>query len=193
MNCLKKSNGAGPDVACYVTNYGVPDQNTNNANAAEAHDLTKAAATVTMTYKAAATAAENVQFYVYGGAVAGSARIKYADLDGFGPKPVPQLCTVCHGCNYIPTTSGGNNNVQKGYFREFDLPSFKYSNARSWDYGAGSSPTTAGPNLTVTEFTNFTRLNQIVSQGPTNQGQIDLINAWSERVRRRAGASLAGA
>jgi hypothetical protein len=174
MNCLKENNGAGQNVACYVTNFGLPDQNPNNANLAEAHDPTKAAATVTMTYDASASGGANVQFYVYGGASPGSKLLKYADLDGFGPKPVPQLCTVCHGGRY----NSGAQKVLNAHFREFDLPSFKYSNGRSWDYGAGSSPTTAGPNLTDAEFTNFARLNRIVHDGPSNQGQKDLIDAW---------------
>lgn len=174
MNCLKENHGAGPKVACYVTNFGLPDQNPANADAAETHDPLHAAATVTMTYDPGAAAGQEVQFYVYGGASPGSQRLKYADLDGFGPKPVPQLCTVCHGGHY----NSGAGKALGSHFREFDVPSFKFSHGRSWTYGDGSSATTTGPHLTNAEFTAFARLNQIVRDGPSNQGQKDLINTW---------------
>jgi hypothetical protein len=174
MNCLKENNGAGPNVACYVTNFGLPDQNPANADAAEGHNPLNAAATVTMTYNTGATAGQEVQFYVYGGASPGSQRLKYADLDGFGPKPVPQLCTVCHGGRY----NSGAGRAVGSHFREFDVPSFKFSHGRAWTYGDGSSPSTLGPHLTDAEFTAFTRLNKMVRDGPSNQAQKDLINTW---------------
>src|SRR5436190_1035172 len=104
MHCLK----SGSNLACYVTNYGIADQNPANADAAENLDPTKRGATVAMEYNNSATSNpttdERVQFYVFGGGVAASARIQFADLDGFGPKPVPFLCMVCHGGE--PTLTG---------------------------------------------------------------------------------------
>jgi hypothetical protein len=95
-------------------------------------------------------------------------RLKFADLDGFGPKPVPQLCLVCHGGN---PTLAANGKAEHARFREFDLPSFKYSGNRSWDYGAAT--------LTATELNNFAALNQLVS-GTTTAGNPvhDLIGNW---------------
>jgi hypothetical protein len=163
MHCV--NNGA--NLACYVTNYGLPDQNLGNADAAESLDATKRGATVAMEYDSSATAAEAVQFYVFGGGVAGSGRINFADLDGFGPKPVPFLCMVCHGGG--PNLSASNK-VRYGRFREFDLPSFRYSGARAWDFGQTT--------LTATELGNFAKLNQKVRDASAGTPIAALINAW---------------
>ncbi len=171
MHCAKSNNGAGPNLACYVTNYGLPDQNLANADAAATQDAGKRGATVTMEYDASAPVGERVQFYVFGGGVDTSVRIGFADLDGFGPKPVPQLCTICHGGNYndISKKAIGSN------FREFDLPSFKYPAGKSWDYP--DNPLT-GANPSAGEFGAFAKLNEMVRDiEPT--GKIgSLINAW---------------
>ena len=165
MHCAKNNNGAGPGLACYVTNYGLPDQNPDNANL----PVAKRGATVTMEYSGVSTASQRVQFYVFGGGVDTSPRIKYADLDGFGPKPVPQLCTVCHGGNYVASS----HLVEGSAFREFDLPSFKYSNNRSWDYGQSVSATTP----TAAEFGSFAKLNSMVHDiAPAKISA--LITAW---------------
>lgn len=165
MHCLK----TGQKLACYVTNYGLPDQNPQNANDAES--LSNPGATVAMEYDPAA-GNEAVQFYVYGaGAQANSARLKFADLDGFGPKPVPFLCQTCHG--------GGpglnvNNKAEGAHFREFDLPSFRYSNARKWDYGQAISATTP----TAAEFNKFATLNKFVRDTNTGNAIAALVDGW---------------
>jgi hypothetical protein len=165
MHCLK----SGQKLACYVTNYGLPDQNPQNANDAEA--LTNPGATVAMEYDPAA-GAEAVQFYVYGaGAQASSGRLKFADLDGFGPKPVPYLCQTCHGGGPGLTAS---NKAADAHFREFDLPSFRYSNARHWTYGEAISATTP----TAAEFTKFGTLNKLVRDTNTGNAIADLVNGW---------------
>lgn len=145
MNCL----ATGSDFACYVTNYGLPDQNAANANAAESRDATKRGATVAMEYKASEPLDKRVQFFVYGGGVTGSGRIKFADLDGLGPKPVPHLCLVCHGGRFDT-----DNKAKYARFREFDLPSFKYSEGRSWNFGQTT--------LSAAELASFGTLNQSV-------------------------------
>ena len=145
MNCREN----GSDLACYVTNYGLPDQNTANADAAETRDAAKRGATVAMEYDASEPLAKRVQFYVYGGGVAASGRIKFADLDGLGPKPVPHLCLVCHGGSF-----DADNKAKDARFREFDLPSFKYSGNRSWDFGDAT--------LTPAELSAYGSLNQMV-------------------------------
>ncbi len=150
MHCAKNNGGAGPGLACYVTNYGLPDQDAGNADLPAA----KRGATVTMEYNPAAPAGQNVQFYVYGGGDAAAPRINYADLDGFGPKPVPHLCTVCHGGNYNPGPKVAVNSV----FREFDMPSFKYSSSHSWNYGQAVGATTPS----AVEFGKFAALNHMV-------------------------------
>src|SRR5205085_8032168 len=166
MHCLK----SGSNLACYVTNYGIADQNPANADAAENLDPTKRGATVAMEYNNSATSNpttdERVQFYVFGGGVAASARIQFADLDGFGPKPVPFLCMVCHGGEPTLTGSTKSNFAR---FREFDLPSFHYSNGRTWDYGQSS--------LTAAELNNFAKLNQLVHDAPSGTAISALIDA----------------
>lgn len=167
MHCL----ASGSNLACYVTNYGLPDQEPSNADAAEGQDPTKRGATVAMTYKASASTDKRVQFVVYGGGVAGSARINFADLDGFGPKSVPHLCLVCHGG---PPTLDANQ-ATHARFREFDLPSFRYSGNRSWDYPPGAQSDT----LTTGELAAFAQLNEMVRNVGLNPSPIrSLIDAW---------------
>lgn len=167
MNCKKTGN----DLACYVTNYGLPDQNPANADAAAAKDVAKRGATVAMEYIATQPADRRVRFYVYaGGPAATAGKLKFADLDGLGPKPVPHLCHVCHGGRYDSVQKHGLD----ARFREFDLPTFKYSANRSWDF--------AGPNnntLNNTELTNFTTLNKLVHDiAPAGTPIKNLIDAW---------------
>lgn len=168
MNCKT----TGGDLACYVTNYGAPDQNPANADAAENKDQTKRLATVAMEYKASEAADRRVRFFVYGGGdPAAAGKLKFADLDGLGPKPVPHLCTVCHGGEY--DNSAAVKNATQSRFREFDLPSFKYSGGRSWDYAP--APNTLNAN----ELTAFATLNQMVRDvAPASSPIKDLINAW---------------
>jgi len=163
MHCLT----SGSDLACYVTNYGLPDQNANNATAAENKDPEQRGATVAMEYDASAPDAERVQFWVFGGGVSGSPRINFADLDGLGPKPVPFLCAVCHGGQ---PNLNANDKINHARFREFDLPSFRYSGDRSWDYGQAT--------LNPTELGNFARLNEMVRDSTAGKPIGDLIQAW---------------
>jgi len=167
MHCIRN----GAKLACYVTNYGLPDQNPANADAAEALDASKRGATVTMEFDNTATlnstTDERVQFYVYGGGVASSPRIEFADLDGFGPKPVPFLCMVCHG-GQPDLTAAHKSNYSR--FREFDLPSFHYSGGRTWDFGSAT--------LSGTELDNFAKLNEIAHDAPSGTAISDLIDRW---------------
>ncbi len=166
MNCRVN----GSDLACYVTNYGLPDQNPDNANAAEGQVLAKRGATVAMEYKASEPADRRVRFFVYaGGDPATAGKLKFADLDGLGPKPVPHLCIVCHGGQYDDVAK----NAIHARFREFDLPSFKYSGGRSWDFAP--APNTLTPN----ELTAFASLNKMVRDiAPASSRIDDLIDAW---------------
>ena len=168
MNC--KQNGS--DLACYVTNYGLPDQNLANADAAEIKDATKRGATVAMEFDASESADRQVRFYVYAGGDPNAAgKLKFADLDGLGPKSVPHLCIVCHGGTY----DDGAKNVLHARFREFDLQSFKYSGGRSWDY----PPSADNNSLSNAELTAFATLNQMVRDIQPNSSAIkELINNW---------------
>jgi len=164
MNCRQN----GTDLACYVTNYGLPDQNPANADAAATKDPSKRAATVAMEYLSSEPADRRVRFYVYaGGDPATAGKLNYADLDGLGPKPVPHLCIVCHGGSFTGA------NVTEARFREFDLPSYKYSGNRSWDFAP--APNT----LTNAELTAFADLNHLVRDfAPATSPMKDLIDNW---------------
>jgi hypothetical protein len=168
MNCKQ----TGSDLACYVTNYGLPDQNLANADAAENKDATKRGATVAMEFKNSESADKRVRFYVYGGGDPTTAgKLKFADLDGLGPKSVPHLCIVCHGGLY----DSGANNVVQARFREFDLQSFKYSGGRSWDF----APSPDNNSLSQNELTAFATLNQLVRDIQPNSSAIkELIDNW---------------
>ena len=168
MNCKKTGN----DLACYVTNYGLPDQNPDNADAAVAQDPAKRGATVAMEYKSTEPEDRRVRFYVYaGGDPTTAGKLKFADLDGLGPKSVPHLCLVCHGGRYDEPSK----NATYARFREFDLQSFKYSGNRSWDY----PPSPLSNNLNAGELTAFATLNQMVQDiQPTSSAIKELINNW---------------
>jgi hypothetical protein len=166
MHCRRN----GANVACYVTNYGGANQNLGNADLAAAADPAdpQRGATVAMEYDASnPNVADRVQFYVYGNNGASAGLLKFADLDGFGPKPVPHLCIVCHGG--LTTLAG--NKAQHARFREFDLPSFKYPGGVSWDYGAAT--------LNATELQNLGSLNQMARDAvPAGSPIQDLISRW---------------
>jgi hypothetical protein len=165
MHCT----GTATDYACYVTNYGLPDQNPANADDAEGQNIATQGATVAMEYHAS-QAPNAVSFYAFGGGGAAAPRIGYADLDGLGPKPIPQLCTVCHGGFYNDAVK----KVDGAFFREFDLPSFKYSGDRSWDY----APSADSTNLNNIELTNFKTLNTEVAAVNSGNEIGTLINLW---------------
>jgi hypothetical protein len=129
MHCI--NDGVAATAACYVTNYGTPDNDPANADLAHTADKTKAVATVAMEYSPieGAGPTNTVKFYVYQGGLPGGTRQDDAKLDFFGPKPVPQLCTVCHGGNYNPLDALNPtiSEVRMGSnFREFDLNTFKF-------------------------------------------------------------------
>ena len=170
MHCRADSPNAG-DLACYVTNYGLPDQNPANADAAETQDPAVQGATVTMEYDAQAPQAERVQFFVFGGGTGAAGRINFADLDGLGPKPVPFLCMVCHGGG---PNLNGSDVVEHARFREFDLPSFRYPGGTEWDFGDGTSTGV----LDATDLSNFAALNEHVAGIHGGTPIADLIGNW---------------
>jgi len=162
MHCLQ----SGANLACYVTNYGAPNQAAANADAALAQDAAQRGATVAMEFTSGA-GADAVQFYVYSNTGETATLLKFADLDGFGPKPVPHLCLVCHGGS--PALAG--NKAQHSRFREFDLPSFRYPNNQSWDFGQAVPA--------EVDIQSFGALNQMVQDITPAAAPIhDLIQAW---------------
>jgi hypothetical protein len=164
MNC-RVDNG---NLYCYVTNYGLPNQDPANATAALNQDQLQRGATVAMEYLTSQPLDRRVRFYVYAPGPANTAgKLKFADLDGLGPKPVPHLCIVCHGGQYDSIA----NNVDHARFREFDLPSFKYPNGKTFTF--------ANHDLDVNDLTAFAKLNEMVRDiAPATSPIGPLINAW---------------
>jgi hypothetical protein len=163
MHCAN----TGSNLACYVTNYGAPDQAASNADDALNQNDLRRGATVAMTYDSTA-GTSGVQFYVFGNNGAAATLLKFADLDGFGPKSVPHLCLVCHGGS--PTLTA--DKAEHSRFREFDLPSLHYPNGQTWNFGDPSVPVEL-------DAPAFGTLNQMVHDiSPTNAPIKSLINAW---------------
>ncbi|HEY0792496.1 MAG TPA: hypothetical protein VGD78_15640 [Chthoniobacterales bacterium] len=147
MHVLRHPDGT---VAAYVTNFvdlsksangevqGEFNQNPAYADSAASKNPARRAATVCMEW----APIENqdprlrvVKFFVYAGNGNGAdATIQTnVDLDGHGPKFVPQLCLNCHGGTYAPqnpqepTLSELNMGAS---FREFDLATFRFPGDR---------------------------------------------------------------
>ena len=119
----------GGKVAAYVTNYvdnGDFNQNPTYADSAAAQFPGRQAATVCMEWSPVeGTSLPVVKFFVYNGANAGAAIMTSVNLDGGGPKFLPQLCLNCHGGDFAP----GNPDLHAS-FREFDLATFKFPGGR---------------------------------------------------------------
>jgi hypothetical protein len=140
MHCKKQLSPTGDglfDVACYVTNYGnilTPDQD----DADKAHDQLFPVATVAMEFSAVENPLADpteftdlervVKFYVYN--AAGDALLNSADLDSgvnLRPRPIPQLCMVCHNGVYpggvntgVPVFASRNDTKMGARFLPFD-------------------------------------------------------------------------
>lgn len=146
MNCHK----SGADVACYVTNFG--NRFTDDVqDFKDAVDDNGPIAAVGMEY----SQVENpsgpgfqttpgggvlriVKFYVFKKIVAstnpahpnqGFGRAVSADLDGFGERPVPALCMVCHGGRYINVQTSG-----------IGVPAWNKNDANTADLGSKFIP-----------------------------------------------------
>ncbi|HEX7227374.1 MAG TPA: hypothetical protein VF353_06340, partial [Candidatus Binatia bacterium] len=132
MYFLQRADGT---VAAYVTNYGLFNQDHNNADLAADRDTP--GATVCMEYGPVEGqgATRIVKFFVFAGADFGAnaPRVGAADLDGFGAKFVPNLCLNCHGGNYSPATAASPTfaEINMGAaFRELDIETYKFPDGR---------------------------------------------------------------
>jgi hypothetical protein len=168
MHCRQDtSSSPDPYIACYVTNYGAPDQNPANADDAVNQNAKTRLATVAMEYrKIEGQASPIVKFFVYG--PDGSIVTDGADLDNQGKRPIPQLCTVCHGSNtyqpndYLHPTLADVD--LQASFREFDLASYGYSSVSGWSR--------------KDQEANFKELNQMVVASNPSTAIKDLITGW---------------
>lgn len=100
MHCRKfPASDSQDDVACYVTNYGF-EPTPDGLDFVNAATNNGPGATVAMEWSrievgTGFTPYRVVKFYVF--AAGGASRLLSIDLDGYGERPIPQLCVVCHG------------------------------------------------------------------------------------------------
>lgn len=118
-------NQVGNKVYAWVTNYGCPDNDPNNANLAARPIPANAVATVCMEYAPVEGQTQPiVKFFAYVGGLPAGQLLATADLDEWGQKPIPNLCQVCHGSN---TAYNGGTNVNLGSsFIPFDLALLRF-------------------------------------------------------------------
>jgi hypothetical protein len=185
MHCLQ----TGSDVACYVSNYGQPDQNPGNFTAALAANKPDVSKTVAMEYSVIEgdpdPTSRAVKFYVFDGACTdvlpgcgsvNSPRNVSANLDGAGEKYVPKLCNVCHGGSYVPAVSSNPTltEVKMGAsFLPFDIASYRDGTA-----GPKPSDPAFGTANILSQEAGFYAQNQIVLQTHPAQPIQDLIGLF---------------
>ena len=174
MHIRKAANG---DVFAYVTNYGKADQNPANADDALNQTLAKQGASVAMEFTSlAGLTGKVVKFFVFNSGQPTGRLINSADLDGFGQKFVPNLCTTCHGGEvYFPVNAAAPTALEVSLrpsaaatvgssLREFDTDSFKYPG------GLGTLPAASRQS--------FFDLNQLVKDSNPQPAITAVINGW---------------
>jgi hypothetical protein len=168
MHCKSFVIGASSGRACYVSNYGdgVVNFGADPAAAvakavtgAKSGIHTGAFATVAMVYTAPISAANSVQFMVYG---PNDQRVNEAQLDSKGyNKGIPQNCVTCHGG---ATYDSAANSVTGARFLAFDTDIFSYS-------------TDAGFTLAAQQE-GFRKLNRHVYNAAPSAATKELIEGW---------------
>jgi len=174
--------GVKTEVNSWLANYSLtppwPDQNPLSADAAAAREPGRGIAAVCMEYSSSKDASGKprgkplVAFFVYDGVGPTAKRVLSADLDGYGKKAVPYLCTTCHG-GFLPTNPTRSDVLKmNSSFREFDLASFKFPRPGfPIDHSIRSSPDTP-------EQREFRRMNDLVLATNPSPAIKELINGW---------------
>ncbi len=156
-------NQVGNNVYAWVTNYGCPDNDPNNANLAARPNPANAVATVCMEYAPVeGTTQPIVKFFVYVGGVATSPRTGKADLDVWGDKFVPNLCQDCHG-GTSPYNGGTNVNLAANFI-PFDLALLRYP-------GPSATPPPA-------DLPAYYKMNSMIKATNPRPAIVNLINGW---------------
>jgi hypothetical protein len=164
------------NLAAFVVNYGLFDQNPINADFATNRAAPFEGAVVCMEYSPVEGQGNTpiVKFFVYNFPLTQyqpyTATLQIgADLDGFGVKYVPNLCINCHGGDYTspssPPTFGDIN--MGANFRELDTATYKFPRGR------------LVPN--ATEQAAFLAQNLLIANagsGCTSLGIQNLIAGW---------------
>jgi hypothetical protein len=164
MHCLRQISGR---VACYVTNYGLANQDPKNTDLAAAHNLNVAAATVAMEYapiEGSSDPTPVVKFFAFDKLkIDRGIRITGLKLGGNDFAYLPTLCLYCHGGQYV--ASQGTNQANLGAnFREFDSKTFCFPQSRL--------------QPTAPEAQTIHRLNQMILATNPAQSIQTLIQNW---------------
>lgn len=163
MHCVQQLSG---NVACYVTNYGLPNQKPINADYAATRNPQQVGATVAMEYapvEGSSDLTPVVKFFAFDKLnIADGIRIKGLKLGGNDFAYLPTLCLYCHGGRYSATSA---NQINLGAsFREFDSTTFCFPQA-------GLQPTSA-------QAQSIYQLNQIISATHPAQAIQQVIQNW---------------
>ena len=120
-----------------------------------------------------------MKFFVFKGVGKDAPLVTKADLDGYGDKFVPQLCTTCHGGRLSVIRNGSRPtredvlNKMEAHFREFDIANFKFPRpGKPIDDPSRSIPMSD-------EESAFRTMNLVVLEHTNPPDAIkDLINGW---------------
>jgi hypothetical protein len=176
MNCLQRD----ADVACYVSNYGNPDQQAASAHRAATPIPSKALATVAMEYSPVEGQDPQhriVKFYVFRGAEPNGSRLLQAQFEAGRDRFVPYACLNCHGGRYQPTAQLSDGPFVGDLGASF-LP-FVRANLR---FPCGQDGSEVCTTASVTEEQTLADLNRIVSDTAPSERIVALIdglyNGW---------------
>jgi cytochrome c5 len=194
MHCRRNVATDGKfDIACYVTNYGQPPINDpDQVDADNALSKTNPDATVAMEYSRVENPPGDpnefpdddraVKFCVYG-KNPDAPPVTKADLDGFGERPVPQLCVICHGGQVasLPADPSNPAGPKKGAFADRnDILTMK-SNFLPFDLHLYNFPASKSKPSQQPAFKNLNVdiVREVATaSGATGAAIIELINAW---------------
>lgn len=196
MHCRRNVADDGAfDVACYVTNFGQPPIfEVDQVDADHALAGLNPDATVAMEFSRVENAPADpaefpnndraVKFYVYVTNNPTGPTVKKADLDGFGERPVPQLCVICHGGQVasVPADPGDPTGPTQGAFTSRDDIMSMRSNFLPFDLHLYNFPGAKSKAAQQTAFKNLNRdIVREVAQGNGAEGtaiveMIDVIN-----------------
>lgn len=181
MHCRRESVSglAGFDVACYVTNYGNRFTDYVDDFIAAIGNIDPIA-TVGMEYSRVEVEGSTdfqsdtriVKFYVFGG---NENRAADADLDGFGRRPVPQLCMVCHGGRYPAGLDTSTLGAPAWVTNDFESANLG-SNFIPFDIPGFTLPTVSGTDYKVEQQAEFKQLNtEIVAETDPSAAILEVV------------------
>jgi hypothetical protein len=142
LGCSRFTGATGAGVACYVTNYGQKFQDPSRALADAVAGVDPKGRETCVHTQVPALASKlrpagpsrssyEVQFAAYG---ANGTLTDFAQLDAMGARPVPVICTTCHGGTYDPHTrvvsGGGSTPIKPAHLTFSTKPGYTYEDQK---------------------------------------------------------------